>query len=87
VRLQAIDSDDLNAHYFLATLYRSLGIMGKAKEEATLFTDERDDPSAHTSAQEFLDKHPGLSPERLPWHLHMLTKKRSGGETASNHMH
>jgi hypothetical protein len=35
--LQAIDPDDLAAHYNLSLLYRRMGMKDKAKEQLTFF--------------------------------------------------
>jgi tetratricopeptide (TPR) repeat protein len=68
--LQAIDPDDLAAHYILAIVYRRLGMKDKAAIESARFADEKDDPMANTAALQFLEKHPELSGESVPWHLH-----------------
>jgi Flp pilus assembly protein TadD len=68
--LQAIDPDDLAAHYILAIVYRRLGIKDKAAIESARFADEKDDPMANTAALQFLERHPELSGESVPWHLH-----------------
>ncbi len=68
--LQAIDPDDLAAHYILAIVYRRLGIKDKAAIESARFADEKDDPKANTAALQFLERHPELSGESVPWHLH-----------------
>ena len=68
--LQGIDPDDLAAHYILAIVYRRLGMKDKAAQEATRFADEKDDPMANTASLKFLEKHPELSGESVPWHLH-----------------
>lgn len=68
--LQEIDPDDLAAHYILAIVYRRLGMKEKASEESARFADEKDDPMANTASLQFLEKHPELSAESVPWHLH-----------------
>jgi tetratricopeptide (TPR) repeat protein len=45
-RLQAVDPDDLAAHYQLAILYRRLGDKAKAAIESAKFADQKDDPTA-----------------------------------------
>ena len=80
--LQAIDPDDLAAHYNLAILYRRLGNKEKAAEEAARFADQKDDPTASTYALEFLRKHTELANEGVPWHAHELDTVRPDG--ASN---
>ena len=68
--LQAIDPDDLAAHYNLAVLYRRMGMKAKASEQAALFATEQVDPGAPTYSLEFLRKHPEISTESVPWHMH-----------------
>jgi tetratricopeptide (TPR) repeat protein len=72
-RLQAIDPDDLAAHYQLAILYRRLGEKQKAAIESAKFADQKDDPTASTYALEFLRKHPEVASESVTWHTHDLT--------------
>lgn len=72
-RLQAIDPDDLAAHYQLAILYRRLGEKHKAAIESARFADQKDDPTASTYALEFLAKHPEVASESVVWHAHDLT--------------
>jgi tetratricopeptide (TPR) repeat protein len=70
--LQGIDPDDLAAHYILAIVYRRLGEKDLAAKEAERFANEKDDPMASNSALEYLEKHPELSGESIPWHLHSM---------------
>ncbi len=72
-KLQAIDPDDLAAHYNLAILYRRLGQRSKASYEAARFADEKIDPTASIYALQFLRKHPEVAGESVAWHLHDLT--------------
>ena len=72
-KLQAIDPDDLAAHYQLAILYRRLGEKEKAAAESSKFADQKDDPTASTYALEFLRKHPEVASESVVWHTHDLT--------------
>ncbi|HEY3628017.1 MAG TPA: tetratricopeptide repeat protein [Terracidiphilus sp.] len=72
-KLQAIDPDDLAAHYQLAILYRRLGEKEKAAIESEKFADQKDDPTASTYALEFLGKHPEVAAESVAWHTHDLT--------------
>ena len=71
--LQAIDPDDLAAHYNLAILYRRAGMKQKAEQEAALYTIKRIDPGAPTYSLDFLRKHPEISNESVPWHVHAET--------------
>jgi tetratricopeptide (TPR) repeat protein len=73
VRLQAVDPDDLAAHYQLAILYRRLGDKQNAAIESAKFADQKDDPTASTYALEFLRKHPEVASESVVWHTHDLT--------------
>jgi tetratricopeptide (TPR) repeat protein len=68
--LQAIDPDDLAAHYNLAILYRRMGLKQQATREAALYTIKRVDPSAPTYSLDYLRKHPEISTESVPWHIH-----------------
>jgi Tfp pilus assembly protein PilF len=68
--LQAIDPDDLAAHYNLAILYRRTGMKKQAAEEAALYNIKRIDPSAPTYSLDYLRKHPEISTESVPWHMH-----------------
>ncbi len=79
--LQAIDPDDLAAHYNLAILYRRMGMKKKSAEEAALYTIKRVDPSAPTYSLEYLRQHPEISIESSPWHVHTDLPQR--GVTAA----
>ena len=68
--LQAIDPDDLAAHYNLAILYRREGMKKQAAEEAAQYTAKRVDPGAPTYSLDYLRKHPEISTESVPWHVH-----------------
>ncbi len=68
--LQAIDPDDLAAHYNLAVIYRRMGMKEKAAEQAALFATKQVDPGAPTYSLDFLRKHPEISIESVPWHVH-----------------
>jgi tetratricopeptide (TPR) repeat protein len=72
-RLQAIDPDDLAAHYQLAILYRRTGEKQKAAIESARFAEQKNDPTASTYALEFLRKHPEVASESVVWHTHDLT--------------
>ncbi len=76
--LQAIDPDDVAAHYNLAILYRRVGQKDKASEQAALFATKQIDPGAPTYSLDFLRKHPEISTESVPWHMH----KDSGSNAA-----
>ena len=71
--LQAIDPDDLAAHYNMAILSRRLGLKEQAAREAAYFADQKDDPTAASFALEYLRKHNEIANESVPWHSHDLT--------------
>ena len=77
--LQAIDPDDLAAHYNLAILYRRMGMKQQAAQEASLYTIKRIDPSAPTYSLEYLRKHPEISTESVPWHIHTESMPAAAG--------
>jgi Cytochrome c554 and c-prime/Tetratricopeptide repeat len=68
--LQRIDPDDLAAHYNLSILYRRAGMQDKAAEQQALFVTKKFDPGAPTYSLDFLRKHPEISTESVPWHMH-----------------
>jgi tetratricopeptide (TPR) repeat protein len=76
--LQAIDPDDLAAHYNLAVLYARKGLKDKAAEQAALYATKRIDPAAPTYSLDFLRKHPEISTESVPWHMHTDLKPGVG---------
>jgi tetratricopeptide (TPR) repeat protein len=73
LRLQAVDPDDLAAHYQLAILYRRLGDKDKAAMESAKFADQKDDVTASEYALQYLRKHPEVASESVVWHTHDLT--------------
>jgi len=68
--LQSIDPDDVAAHYNLSVLYRRMHMKEKAAQEAAQFATKEIDPGAPTYSLEFLRKHPEISTESVPWHMH-----------------
>lgn len=68
--LQAIDPDDLAAHYNLAVLYRRMGKKKEAAEQAALFAVKQVDPGAPTYSLDYLRSHPEMSVESVAWHIH-----------------
>jgi len=79
--LQAIDPDDLAAHYNLAILYRREGMKKQAAEEAAQYAAKHIDPGAPTYSLDYLRKHPEISTESVPWHVHtdMAPAMKSAG--------
>jgi tetratricopeptide (TPR) repeat protein len=76
--LQAIDPDDVAAHYNLAILYRRVGMKSQATAEAAQYAMKRIDPGAPTYSLDFLRKHPEISNESVPWHIHEETMQSMG---------
>ena len=72
-QLQAIDPDNLAAHYSLAIIYRRLGEKQKSAIESAKFADQKNDVTASVYALEFLGKHPEVAAESVVWHTHDLT--------------
>ena len=70
--VQGIDPDDLAAHYNLSILYRRLGMKDQAKQQAAMFADQKDDPTASTYALEYLRKHTEIANESVVWHVHEM---------------
>lgn len=68
--VQGIDPDDLAAHYNLAILYSRLGMKKQAAEQAALFATKKPDPEARNYSLDFLTKHPEITNESVPWHMH-----------------
>jgi Flp pilus assembly protein TadD len=68
--LQVIDPDDVTAHYNLSILYARLGKPEKAAEQTAQFKTKKIDPGAPTYSLDFLLKHPEISTESVPWHMH-----------------
>ncbi len=82
--LQSIDPDDLAAHYNLAILYRRKGMKTEAAAQAALYVTKRIDPEAPTYSLDFLRKHPEISTESVPWHMHTdLKPSVAGGVNAA----
>ncbi len=75
--LQSIDPDDVAAHYNLSILYRRVGQKEKAAEQAALFATKQIDPGAPTYSLDFLRKHPEISTESVPWHMHKAPETES----------
>ena len=76
--LQAIDPDDVAAHYNLSILYRRMGLKQQAADEAALYATKRIDPGAPTYSLDYLRKHPEISTESDPWHVHSDIAHASG---------
>jgi tetratricopeptide (TPR) repeat protein len=68
--LQAIDPDDITAHYNLSILYGRMGMEDKAAVQSAFFVNKKADPGAPTLSLDFLLKHPEIQTESVPWHVH-----------------
>jgi tetratricopeptide (TPR) repeat protein len=80
--LQAVDPDDLAAHYNLAILYRRLGMKKEAAHESAQYAMKYIDPGAPTYSLDYLRKHPELRIESVPWHLHAQSMSLTTEATA-----
>jgi tetratricopeptide (TPR) repeat protein len=80
-KTQNIAPDDLLCHYYLAIVYRRLGMSAKADEQAARYTDKRDDPSLPTVVLGFLRAYPEASNEGMGMgvHVHLDEQKTPGG--------
>ena len=68
--LQAINPDDLTAHYYLSIIYASLGMKQEAAREGAIYSEHKDDPGAGLMALDFRYKHPDVNHESEPYHVH-----------------
>jgi tetratricopeptide (TPR) repeat protein len=76
--LQAIDPDDLAAHYNLSILYHRMGMTKDAEEQQALFITEKINSDARTLSLDYLRKHPAVAIESIPWHVHNLLPPSNG---------
>ncbi len=68
--LQQIDPDDLAAHYNLSIIYHRMGMEQQAADQQAAFVTKKFDPGAPTYSFDFLRRHPEISIESVPWHVH-----------------
>jgi hypothetical protein len=68
--LQAINPDDLTAHYYLSTLYARLGMKEKADQQLALYGDRKEDPLVWVTARDFWRTHPEVAKEIVNYHVH-----------------
>jgi tetratricopeptide (TPR) repeat protein len=68
--LQAINPDDLTAHYYLSLICDQLGMKERAQQEGAEYSEHRDDPTVGRLAQEFWRKNPAVAEELSPYHVH-----------------
>jgi tetratricopeptide (TPR) repeat protein len=83
--LQRIDPDDLAAHYNLAVIYRRLGMKDKAAQQAALFATKQVDPGAPTYSLSYLRRHPEISIESVPMHVHTDESQVPLSESTGRH--
>lgn len=76
--LEAIDPDDIAAHYNLSILYRRMGMKQQSEQEQALLLTEKADPNALTRSLNFLSNHPEISAESVPWHVHTDLPENEG---------
>src|SRR5260370_9380953 len=74
--LQAINPDDLTAHYYLSLIYDKLGMPPEALEQGALYSEQKDDPTVGALAQDFWRDHPEVADELEPFHVHEATLKK-----------
>jgi hypothetical protein len=79
-KVQSIEPNDLSAHYILSIVYRRLGLIDRSKQQAALFADHKDDPTASTYAFEYLQKHTEVANEGIVWHTHELDMPSKPGK-------
>jgi len=60
----------VTAHYNLAILYGRMGKDRESAEQQAMFKTKKVDPGAPTYSFDFLMKHPEISTESVPWHMH-----------------
>ena len=80
--LQAIDPDDLAAHYNLAILYRRKGMKAEAASRPRYTPRSESIPGARPIRCDYLRKHPEISTESVPWHMH--TDLQTGLDASGN---
>jgi len=75
-QVQAINPDDLTAHYYLSLICERLGMQDRAQVEGARFAEQRDDPTAGALAQAFWRTHPTVVDELAPYHIHESSSRR-----------
>jgi hypothetical protein len=58
-----------------------MGWKDRAAEQQALFVTKKLDPHSPTFSIAFLRKHPEISTERIPWHMHPAQLYPTGRET------
>jgi Tfp pilus assembly protein PilF len=78
---QTIAQDDLLCHYYLAILYRRIGLDTKADQQTALYSAKKDDPGALTTILAFLRAYPESDDEGIGMgaHIHVEAQKTTDG--------
>jgi tetratricopeptide (TPR) repeat protein len=69
--VKQINPDDVTACYYLFISYGKLGQTEKAQQNATLYSQHRDDPNNFALNLEFVQKYPAEANELTPYHVHI----------------
>jgi tetratricopeptide (TPR) repeat protein len=72
--IQALQPDNLTAHFYLALLYRRMGQVSSAQKEARLYADEKSDPAAPTVALRYFQTGKDLYAESLSTHVYSYSE-------------
>lgn len=70
--VKQINPDDVTACYYLFISYGKTGQTEKAQQNATLYSQHRDDPNNFALNLEFVQKHPAEANELTPYHIHAV---------------
>jgi tetratricopeptide (TPR) repeat protein len=70
--VKQINPDDVTACYYLFISYGKLGQTEKAQQNATLYSQHRDDPNNFALNLEFVQKHTAEANELTPYHIHAV---------------
>jgi Flp pilus assembly protein TadD len=68
--LQDINPDDLSAHYYLSLIYGQLHMQKEANREGAAYAEHQDDRGAALLALEWRYRHPEVTHEIEPFHVH-----------------
>ncbi len=80
---QTVAPDDLLCHYYLAILYRRLGMKDKADGQAALYVEKRDDPGAPTTILAYLRSHPESDAEGMGMGSHVHSDAKESTASSS----
>ena len=79
--LQAINPDDLTAHYYLSLICDRLGMKDRALEEGAEYAEHREDPTVGRLAQDFWRRYPAVADELAPYHTHGIALHKESRTT------